>query len=162
MANSRRFFRTPNPSLGQQRAQIMRVWPALQSRLAQGLLIVTGVVQPTPITRAYRIRLTHRDRGLPKVYVVSPKLERRPEEPDRPIPHTYEYASPGQECPCVYYPKGRDWTADMLLATSVLPWLLSWLVDYEIWYATGEWLGGGVAHASTKDADEPPPDEEAA
>jgi hypothetical protein len=141
---------------------MMRVWPALESRLQSGLLVVTGVVRPTRITREYRIRLTYRDYGAPKVYVVSPKLERRPQEPEIPIPHTYEFATPGNEHPCVYYSKSREWTPHMLLATSIMPWLLSWLLDYEFWYATGEWLGGGMPHGSTKSADDPPRDEEAA
>ncbi len=31
----------------------------------------------------------------------------------------------------------------MRIATTVIPWLLEWLVYYEAWQATGEWLGGG-------------------
>jgi hypothetical protein len=44
----------------------------------------------------------------------------------------------------------------MLLATSIVPWLLAWLIDYELWLATGEWLGGGMPHGSTKSDDRPP------
>lgn len=140
----------------------MRVWPALPSRIEGGLLVVSGVVQPTRITHEYRIRLTYKDYGVPKVYVLSPKLERRPQEPETPIPHTYEFSTPGKEYPCVYYWKGGEWTPDMMLATSVMPWLLSWLLDYELWYATGEWTGGGMPHGSTKDPDKTPRDKKAA
>lgn len=140
----------------------MRVWPKLESRLEGGLLVVAGVVQPTCITRSYRIRLTYTERGVPKVYVVSPKLARRPQEPETPIPHTHEYTTPGMERPCLYYPKSLEWTPYMLLATSIMPWLLSWLVDYEVWYATGEWLGGGMPHGSTKGTDDPPSNDETA
>lgn len=128
----------------------MAMWPTLDSRLDRGTLVVTGIVTPSPITRAYRVRVTYKDYGVPKVYVVSPKLERRGQEQETPIPHTYEQATPGQERPCLYFPEAREWTPDMALATSVMPWLLSWLVDYELWYATGEWLGGGVHRGSTK------------
>lgn len=140
---------------------MMVLWPALNSRFEGGLLVVTGRVQPTSITREYGIRLSYRDYERPKVYVVSPKLERRPQEPDTPIPHTYEYLTPGKERPCVYYPGSDEWNSSMLIATSVMPWLLSWLVDYELWHATGEWLGGGKPHGSSK-RDDPPPDKEAA
>ena len=161
MANKRRFFPKPRLAARQQRAHMIRVWPALDCRFEGGLLIVTGLVQPTPITRDYRVRLTYKDYGVPKVYVVSPKLERRPQESDTPIPHTYEYLTPGKERPCVYYPDSNEWNASMLLATSVMPWLLAWLVDYELWLATGEWLGGGIPHGSAK-RDDRPPDKEAA
>jgi hypothetical protein len=108
------------------------------------------------------MKLTYREGGAPKLYVLSPKLQRRPQEPDTPIPHTYEYLTPGNERPCVYYPRSREWTTAVPLATSVMPWLLAWLLDYELWYATGEWLGGGVPHARTKGPDESPPLDEAA
>jgi len=132
---------------------MMAVWPSLDSKIECGLLVVTGVVQPSAITRPYRVRLTYREFGYPKVYVLSPKLVRRAQEPTKPIPHTYDDSTAGQERPCVYCPYGREWTPVRPLATSIMPWLLSWLVDYEIWLATGEWLGGGVSHRSTKTPD---------
>lgn len=133
------------------------VWPALDVRLERAELVVRGVVQPSPVTRRYKIRLSYRLGGAPRLFVVEPRLERRPAEPDTPIPHTYGFAMPGKERPCVYYPPGGEWTPTKPLATTVMPWLLSWLVDYEVWYATGDWLGGGVPHGTAKRPDEPPP-----
>lgn len=140
----------------------MAVWPALDSRIERGTLLVAGVVRPSPITQSYRVKLTYREHGTPKLYVVSPKLERRPQEPDVPIPHTYDFLTPGEERPCVYYPHGREWTTAMPLAATVMPWLLAWLVDYEIWYATGDWLGGGMPHGEVKVPEEQQSAEEAA
>ena len=91
-----------------------------------------------------------REGGRPDVYVEEPKLSRRPQEPDKPIPHTYDSDKPGKERPCCFYP-AVDWDGTRLIATTVIPWLMSWLFDYEIWYATGEWYGGGV-HPNTKGA----------
>ncbi|HWH51152.1 MAG TPA: hypothetical protein VN651_06380 [Gemmatimonadaceae bacterium] len=135
---------------------MMRVWPLLDSRVEGGQLVVTGTVKPTPITRSYRVRVTLNDFGTPRVYVLSPILERRVQEPDVPIPHTYEYATPGKEQPCLYHPKSAEWLPSMPLALSIMPWLLSWLLDYEYWHATGEWIGGGVPHGSTKVRDDSP------
>jgi hypothetical protein len=50
---------------------------------------------------------------------------------------------------------GRDWFVRaysskkvrrgwMLLAYTVVPWTSEWLVFYELWLITGEWLGGGT------------------
>ena len=112
--------------------------------------MVRGVVQPTAITCSYLIRLVYREMGTPRVYVDSPPLARRAAEPDVPVPHTYSFNSPGSERPCVFYPDGREWHPAKPVATTIMPWLLSWLVDYEIWHATGQWLGGGIAHHEVK------------
>lgn len=139
------------------------VWPGFVSRMERGVLTSVGVVQPTPITRAYRVRLTYRDGGVPKVHVLEPKLVRRPEEPDVEIPHTYEHSTPGNERPCLYHPSSREWTPEMPLAMAIMPWLLTWLVDYEIWLATGLWLGGGIPHRTgTERSDALRQDEDAA
>ena len=36
-----------------------------------------------------------------------------------------------------------EWNADMLISESVVPWTSEWLLHYELWLATDEWLGGG-------------------
>jgi hypothetical protein len=38
----------------------------------------------------------------------------------------------------------------MLVATTIMPWLLLWLTFYELWLATGVWLGGGTVHSPRK------------
>jgi hypothetical protein len=141
---------------------MLAVWPTLDSTIESGALVVRGIVRPSAITEEYRIRLTYRDRGVPKIQVVSPKLARRPQEPDTPIPHTYQFLTVGSERPCVYYPRSREWTPAMPIAWTVMPWLLSWLVDYEVWFATGEWFGGGVPHGDVKSPNEPALGNEAA
>ncbi|MGH8092034.1 MAG: hypothetical protein ACREIF_00990 [Chthoniobacterales bacterium] len=34
----------------------------------------------------------------------------------------------------------------MRLADTIVPWTSRWLYFYEIWLATGEWMGGGIPH----------------
>ena len=31
----------------------------------------------------------------------------------------------------------------MWIADTILPWTSLWLYFYELWHATGQWLGGG-------------------
>jgi hypothetical protein len=109
------------------------------------LLVARGKLVPSPITRAYRIRIEYSEgkENKPEVYIEEPKLSRRPRDPDTPIPHTYNQLTPGTERPCAFYPS-VDWDGSRAIATSVIPWLMSWLLDYEIWHATGQWHGGGV------------------
>ncbi len=34
----------------------------------------------------------------------------------------------------------------MLVAYTIVPWLMEWLVYYEVWLITGQWEGGGIPH----------------
>lgn len=117
---------------------------------ANRVLVARGTLRPSPITRAYQVRIECREGKAPDVYVEEPKLLRRPEEPERPIPHTYDSSKVGEERPCCFYP-ALDWDGTRLASATVIPWLMSWLLDYEIWVATGDWYGGGV-HPNVKGA----------
>ena len=153
MGGKWRSFREPHLSLPVQQGKLRAIWPQLSTSVARGALVVEGVVRPSPVTREYRIRLSYVPGRRPRVEVLSPRLARRAEAPDVPIPHTYDYTIVGEERPCVYYPFSREWTPAMPLATTIMPWLLAWLVDYELWLATGEWMGGGMPHGSREKAE---------
>ena len=62
-----------------------------------------------------------------------PALESRPGES---LPHMFENGSL-----CLHLEE--DWTTDMLLADTLVPWTSEWLIHYEIWRFTGVWYGGG-------------------
>jgi len=49
----------------------------------------------------------------------------------------------GNERPCCFY-RALDWDGTRPIAKTVIPWLMSWLLDYEFWLATGHWHGGGI------------------
>jgi len=59
------------------------------------------------------------------------------------VPHTYI-----GDCLCLYYPDYDEWTSAMYIAETIVPWISLWLMYYEAWLATGEWLGGGIKHES--------------
>jgi len=94
-----------------------------------------GTIKPTPISTSYNVKIIYKFTDIPKVEVIEPDLKIR--EGEIKIPHTYS----GKR-PCIYYPK-TDWDKSKLIATTVIPWFALWLYYYEIWFATGEWLGGG-------------------
>lgn len=122
---------------------IRQLVPGFEVTFPDRRLVARGTLRPSSITRAYRVRIECREGEPPNVYVEEPKLSRRPREPDKPIPHAYNSDKPGKERPCCFYP-AVDWDGTHLIATTVIPWLMSWLFDYEIWHATGDWYGGGV------------------
>lgn len=142
-----------NPSL--QAAGIRQAWPSLTVTVKNDKLIALGKITPNAITNEYSIRLEYHKKTSIQIFVEDPPLKRRPQEPDLPIPHTYNAHLPGQERPCVYYPR-TDWNETKPIAKTVIPWLMCWLIDYELWYATGKWLGGGIEHLTPKREEELP------
>lgn len=142
------YFRPRRLTAAQQAAGIRQLWPGFTTSVHRGRLEARGRLRGSSITLEYIVRIEYREGDNPRAYVESPQLVRRASEPDSPIPHTYEAAAEGSERPCLYLP-GVDWHSNQAIARTILPWLQCWLVDYEIWRATGHWSGGG-AHPRTK------------
>lgn len=106
-------------------------------------LVGTGWIQPGILTERYHFRLYYRMGQLPKIRILQPKLHKR-EGSYVPIPHIY-----GPNEPCVFFPE-HDWRPWEYIGQTVVPWLAEWLYFYELWHATGEWLGGGLHPDRTK------------
>jgi hypothetical protein len=86
----------------------------------------------------------------PIVTVLEPLLERRPEEPDEPIPHHYPNCRrPELPILCLDDPRAEEWDHASSIADTTIPWAIDWLACYEGWRATGEWTGGG-RHMTTE------------
>jgi hypothetical protein len=124
---------------------MQRVWPQIECAVRASVLTCRGVVRPSPLCSDYQIRLEYHLGSSPKAWIDSPALVRR--VPDEPIPHVYTI---GGLRPCLFFPGGGEWQPDKWLALTIMPWLLLWLLFYEIWLATGEWWGEGVDHGGRK------------
>lgn len=92
-----------------------------------------GRIQPTPLSCDYLLRLTYQQPCKPEIVVISPELER---PKGKRLPHVY----PGERL-CLCYP--GQWKGSQLIAHTLVPWASEWLLHYEFWNATREWLGGG-------------------
>lgn len=58
------------------------------------------------------------------------------------IPHIYLNSfMPTRPRLCLHRPE--EWTPDMALADTIVPWTAEWLIAYEGWRATGRWMAGG-------------------
>lgn len=103
-----------------------------------------GRVIPSEQCASYTIDLEYRTDTRfvprPRVFVVEPSLRL---VKNCGCPHRH-----GDQEPCVYYHPGNEWRTDMLIAHTIIPWTSRWLYFYEIWLATGSWMGGGVAHSA--------------
>ena len=112
-------------------------WPNFQlirmRRQVEAILI--GTVQPTPLSIKYRVSIRIRPEWPPVVRVHEPEL--RPREGMASVPHVY-----ADGCLCLHL--DEDWHPGVFVAESTLPWVSLWLYFYEVWHATGLWLGGGT------------------
>jgi hypothetical protein len=125
----------------EQAAWVWQQFPSFSCRINRGLLICTGMLQPSPVSDEYRVEIHYRTGTWPRSFVRNGQLN--PLLSDGRIPHTYS-----TEEPCLFYPNGTAWRSDMKIAFTIIPWLALWLYYYEVWRATGDWLGGGICHST--------------
>lgn len=117
-----------------QLADLSRTYPDSRKNLKYGRLTWTGDIQPGPACDTYRVRITWDGRSSrPAVHVLSPNLTALLDED---IPHRFEGGNL-----CLHY--NGEWDPTMLISETIIPWTSEWLLHYELWLATGEWLGGG-------------------
>ncbi len=107
-------------------------FPAGKCSLKAGRLLWRAELTPTPLSRSYRVEVSYRAGGLPRVRVLDELATRE----GRSLPHTY---SDGTLC----LHESHDWMEWMYIADSIVPWTVEWLAHYELWVATGDWHGGG-------------------
>lgn len=104
-------------------------------------------VAPSEWGRTYDcvLRLTP-DGRWPEVIVKSPCLQTL--AGDRVLPHVYRHKGAGTLL-CLWWPKNREWTSQMKLSDTFIPWAIDWLWYFEEWLYTGEWAGGGEHPSGT-------------
>lgn len=138
-----KYFQPKALTLGQQMAKMAALFPQFQCAWRRGRARWLGPVKPSAMSEEYRVRVEYGIGESPKAWVLSPSL--RPRDGCNSIPHTY----PGPR-PCVFLPGSDEWRPDQYISDTIIPWTSLWLFYYEVWHATGEWLGGGV-HPQAKE-----------
>jgi hypothetical protein len=123
-------------SVARQAHRLRQLFPEGTTLVRRSHLAWTGKLRPTPFSDEYAISLTYNLNDTPVVVV-----------PDR-VPHWRGRNRPphlhSDGSLCLYYPPAREWRRDMLLGDTILPWSAEWLLHYELWLATGKWMGGGI------------------
>jgi hypothetical protein len=122
-------------SIPAQIGEMRRRYPQFTSSWHRGHITWTGTITPATGCDFYLLRIGYRLGEHPHVFVAKPELMTRNGER---VPHRYADGSL-----CLYRPKYREWTSADAIATTILPWSSLWLYDYEVWLATGAWVGGG-------------------
>ncbi len=137
MANSRRFLRQHEPSFDQQIYRMGVLWPELTLYEARRQVeaVWKGILQPSPLSEKYLVSLRYHPGWNLETRVLSPELKVR--EGFKDLPHVNP---DGSLCLHVM----GDWQSWMYVADYIVPWISAWLYFYEVWHATGCWLGGGT------------------
>ena len=102
-------------------------------------LIWSGQIKPTALSREYKVILFYKVGKSPKVWVVGENLEKLDAED---FPHKFYIDFKNKMVRICLY-RYSEFNSTKVLANTIIPWTVEWLYFYELWLATGEWLGGG-------------------
>jgi hypothetical protein len=116
-------------------------FPEFRVLAARSALRCVGQLRPTPMSDEYTVELEYNVPSRPKVLVLRPEL--RLASGKSRLPHVFD----GNEL-CLY--SAGEWRPDLRISDFIVPWISLWLFFYEVWLATGEWLGGGHEPSATK------------
>lgn len=94
---------------------------------------------PSPLSREYNLQILFKQGKTPKVFVVAPDLQSLAGE--RKLPHVYAQNPPKL---CLFYPRAREWSEEMFISETIVPWAILWLFYFEEWLYSNEWKGGGI------------------
>ena len=148
---ARRHFSSPVLSMPSQIAGMREHFPGFRLEAwRNGRARWVGEIHPGDVCSVYEVRIDYRLGRAPKVRVVKPELARNSR--DETVPHRYSDGSL-----CLYYPRHGEWGPESAIAETIVPWACEWLYYYELWHATGEWLGGGVHPGPSKQETHTPP-----
>lgn len=118
-------------TIAQQALGLRSVFPESRPVIRRDRLSWTGRLQPCELSRIYTVKITYRVGRYPVTRVLDPQLS---ETETGFLPHTYN-----DQSLCLH--DAGQWAEHMLIVDTIVPWTAEWLLHYEIWVATGEWLG---------------------
>jgi len=142
---SKIYYKNPEIGLAVQMLNLIQMYPQSKCYIKSNILNWECILRPTEGSQKYLVRIEYKPGYMPKSYVLSPELKRYH---SLPLPHVYS------ELPfprlCLFYPKAKEWTGNMLLAKSIVPWICEWLFFYELSLVTGEWHADEIKHIGNK------------
>lgn len=128
-------------SLYSQRDALASFFPSSSHWIGGNQLLWRNRMQPSSLSDFYEVVIQYSLKSIPNIFVLSPQLSLAKGAVS--LPHVYD--SKLQKL-CLFHPQQQRWKSSYLLANTVVPWALEWLLHYEIWVGTNEWHGGGIEH----------------
>jgi hypothetical protein len=93
-----------------------------------------GYFRPTDACATYLVQIEALSGQRPRVLVLDPPLRISRQQ----YRDTHCFFD-GSLCLHLH----EEWTPDLFVADTIIPWVPDWLINYEYWLATGVWCGGG-------------------
>lgn len=134
-----------------QLAAMGRLWPQMQARRTDDGAGVIWIGAVRPRARVYEVAVIWSPAKIDRPYamVLDPQIEPRPGGSHADIPHLmYDAEAPDRSGLCLFDPDGAEWSPADLIAETTMKWVCEWLLYYELWHATGEWLGASIGYES--------------
>ncbi len=140
-------------SIDEQTAAMATTWPKFQLVQREGNAgMWSGPLRP--LFQTFWIQILYRAPSVieavslrdsqPRVKIITPQLRPRRNDPEGLLPHVYYGGSDIADVfLCMFDPESNEWSPNMSLAETTVPWTIDWLASYEGWRATGVWTGGG-------------------
>jgi len=139
-------------SVDEQDAAIRRLFPDFRlTASADWIGVWEGPVSPA--SKTYTIRIVyfrrrffdgwHLSNHYVTVHVVDPLIGEMMLDGDH-LPHIYwNDRAPFWPALCLWDPDEMYWAPEMTIATTIIPWTSEWLLFFEYWQISGEFLGPG-------------------
>ena len=142
MVNKRTF--TPIQQLG----LLKHEFPSSKGSVTRGTMVWRYEFTPSALSDTYKLKIVYNANKYPKAYIESPKPLQLAEGAKQ-LPHTYDFSN-GKQQLCLFWPAADEWNSSLSIATTIVHWAVQWMYYYEIWLATGTWMGGGHGNCDVK------------
>ena len=141
MASKGRYYKNPPLTLIQQKVALCASYQGASCSIdkKKKQLFWSGKIKPTALSMEYTVVLIYSIGKSPKVWVIGDELERLD---DVNFPHKFDVDAKNKMVRICLY-RYSEFNSSKLIANTIIPWTVEWLYFYELWLATGEWLGGG-------------------
>jgi hypothetical protein len=121
-------------TIGQQIVGMQRLFGQLKPAIRRNSVRWTGPLVPHEAGVPYDVRILYKLGDFPKTWISGLILA---DERGQSVPHMYKDGAV-----CLNLP--AEWNPRQLISHTIVPWISHWLLHYEVWLSTGEWLGGGL------------------
>lgn len=117
--------------------RVEKHFPFFRCELHRDRLLCQGVITPLEGCESYHIKIEYNQGRIPRVYIVEPVIK-----------PSSQYHMYGNGCLCLYDYREAPWSAKMKIHETIIPWTAEWLIFYELWKISGEWMGPAAPHGT--------------
>lgn len=118
-----------------QKHHISKTYDCFRTRIVNGTLICTGEIQPTNECEKYTVKIFYSPGLSPRVYIKSHAIEAKHEI------HIYKEGHL-----CLFDPSETKWKDSYKVGEYTIPWVVEWILYYELWKLSGKWEGKASNH----------------